>query len=438
MNPRSKQIIRAVAALLTVLLALRTVSAIPLHPDIPQDHRLPAPHLYLPPGFLKSLNEERLHFSRMRIYREQFDKAVLRGDYRQGLAYCDSLIRESERLHFPGVQFVACYKHRADMLMRLGRKPEACTAYARALSVQDSLARLEQGEAIQEMQINYELDRLSLDQALLSARHHKHALLVLSLTLLATVAVLLFVLYSNRRSRRLRDELIRQTGQSRASEEKKADFIKSMCHEVRTPLNCIAGFSELLATEEPSAESRKQYCEIIQQSRRQLRYLFDDMLEVAYLENHPEPLERSYTDLCDLCRMQLRILRVRYPKTGVHYIADIPDDEIGLFTNVKYLTLLVSALLNNAYKFTSQGSITLQCAASPGRVTLTVTDTGCGIPEERHGYVFERFTKLDTFSQGNGLGLYLCRLIATRLGGEIGIDPAYRSGTRIVVTLPRE
>lgn len=100
--------------------------------------------------------------------------------------------------------------------------------------------------------------------------------------------------------------------------------------------------------------------------------------------------------------------------------------------------MLIAVLLGNAYKFTQKGTVCLECGhVDDERVFIAVSDTGCGIPPEKHAYVFERFTKIDPFSQGNGLGLYLCRLIARHLEGEIRIDPAYTGGTRIVATFPR-
>ena len=298
---------------------------------------------------------------------------------------------------------------------------------------------LEQTEALREMQASYELDRLALDKALLTARHHKIAIISLLLLLMAVAVAVAFVYASNRRTKRLQQELLRQMEQGHKSEEKKTAFINSICHEVRTPLNSIAGFSELLCTEEVSPEAHGQYCEIIHESRRQLRYLFDDMLEVAQLENLSEPLPRSYLDLCALCRSQLRAMKIRCPKIGLVYTDGIPAEQIAMVTSEKYLGILLAALLGNAYKFTRQGEIRLECGREGDeRVYIAVTDSGCGIPPEKYDEVFERFTKLDPFSQGNGLGLYLCRLIVRHLGGEIRIDPEYTEGTRVVVVLPRK
>lgn len=398
----------------------------------------PEPHVFHPAGFLSSVSEQYDVMARARYFRSAYRYAVNRGLYTQAITYSDSLIRISESHRIAGVRFIRCYKNRALALKALNRKAEAAAAYARAVKVQDSLMRLEQSELIREMQASYELDRLALDEALLRARHHRTALRwVLALMLFAGGAVA-FIAAGNRRTKRLQHELLLHMDHARESEEKKTTFINSVCHEVRTPLNCITGFSELLCADEITSEAHAQYCEIIHDNRRQLRYIFDDLLEAAYLENLHEPLPTRYTDLCTLCRARLRVMKVRCPKPGVVYEDAIPADQIAMITSEKYLNILLAALLDNAYKFTERGFVRLECRREgDDRVLIAVSDSGCGIPPDKHEYVFERFTKLDTFSRGNGLGLHLCRLIVRHLGGHIRIDPDCKDGTRICVTLPR-
>ena len=432
----------------SAVLALLTLTACPhraaAQPWLPEDNDngfggKPGMHLFLPSRFIKSIREDRLTMARTRYFQAAYRKAVNRGEYIRALAYTDSLIYLAEHRPIPGVRPTVCYQKRAWMLHNLNRNEEASAAYERAVKVRNSAMHLEQTEALREMQASYELDRLALDKALLTARLHKIALISLLLLLMAVAVAVAFVYASNRRTKRLQQELLRQMEQGHKSEEKKTAFINSICHEVRTPLNSIAGFSELLCTEEVSPEAHGQYCEIIHESRRQLRYLFDDMLEVAQLENLSEPLPRSYLDLCALCRSQLRAMKIRCPKIGLVYTDGIPAEQIAMVTSEKYLGILLAALLGNAYKFTRQGEIRLECGREGDeRVYIAVTDTGCGIPPEKYDEVFERFTKLDPFSQGNGLGLYLCRLIVRHLGGEIRIAPEYTEGTRVVVVLPRK
>ena len=312
MSTRRPILFPAICLALAVFCA---ATAQPLQPEGDNEFGgTPGMHLFLQSRFIRTHQADRLHFARMRHYREGYLDAVGHGEYARALAFSDSLIRTAEHHPVAGVHFTDCYKERADMFRRLHRDSEACMAYARAVKVRDSLLRLEQSKVIREKQESYELDRMALDAALLTAHHHKTALAYVSLALLVIAAVVGAIYVGNRRTRRLQKELLLQTKHAHESELKKAAFVNSVCHEVRTPLNCIMGFSELLCAEEITPESRAQYCEIIRDNRRQLRFLFDDMLEVAYLENLHAPLPCQYTNLCAVCQAQLRIMKVRYPK----------------------------------------------------------------------------------------------------------------------------
>lgn len=420
-----------------VLLLLWPASAQPLRQaggEGPQ----PAPHPLALSGVLERPRRVQRVLTLASFYRDACREALAAGDYRRAAACTDSLIRLTQRERLPGIRLAGCYRDRAEALWALGRKQEACKAFAQSVLLQESIAQIEQSKHIGELQTELELDRLALDEARLKARHHKTALTALVMLLAAAGGVVVFIYRANRRTKLLQRELLLEMERARESEQMKTAFINSICHEVRTPLNCIAGFSELLCDDTLTPEAYAQYCEIIHDNRRQLRYMLDDLLEVAYLENLAEPLPCRYMDLGALCRARLRVMKVRYAKPDVVYEERIPDGQIALIGSEKYLTLLLAALLDNAYKFTQRGTIRLECdREGDDRVRIAVTDTGCGIPSDKAEYVFERFTKIDTFSPGNGLGLYLCRLIVRHLGGRIAVDPAYTAGTRVVVSLPR-
>lgn len=161
------------------------------------------------------------------------------------------------------------------------------------------------------------------------------------------------------------------------------------------------------------------------------------MLEVASLDVSEEKLPCEDVDLREICLEEMKRLN---RKDGIDYKLDIPSQSIMIRTNSHYLTQVIEHLLNNANKFTEKGCITLgyETDEPNKKVCICITDTGCGIPKEKHEEVFNRFSKLDSFTPGNGLGLYLCRLIMKRLDGEIKIDPDYTAGTRMVVNLPMD
>lgn len=348
--------------------------------------------------------------------------------YAQALACSDSLIELIEKDNSINMQYITHYKKRAKALTKMGKLKEACNAYERVIKVSDSLVKKEQLETIGKLQVVYEVDRLKLRKVDLAARNHKIAL-ICSAGLLLIIATFGFYSYFNlKHIRKLQAEFLRQKQEAQKSERMKAAFINSICHEVRTPLNSIVGFSELIAEEE-SRDKKEYYANIVQESCGQLTYLLDDMLEVAYLENRMEPLSSEEIDIGLICKEQLLLLP---QKDGIDYTTNTTEG-IRLKTNKKYFSLMLQALLNNANKFTQKGNITIESCRDGERIIVSITDSGCGIPEDKQEYVFERFTKLDSFVQGNGLGLYLCRLIARKLNADIRIDPAYKAGTRVLI-----
>ena len=187
--------------------------------------------------------------------------------------------------------------------------------------------------------------------------------------------------------------------------------------------------------EEIDAEMRKEFPPEIQKNTVLLTSLINSMLEVANLDVSEEKLPCQPTDLKSICVHEMKQLK---KKEGIEYKLKITEESMIIPSNAQYLTQVIEHLLSNANKFTEKGQITLGYGVdkSKEKILIYVTDTGCGIPQEKHEEVFNRFSKLDTFVPGNGLGLYLCRLITKRLAGEIKIDPAYKEGIRMIVTLP--
>ena len=184
-------------------------------------------------------------------------------------------------------------------------------------------------------------------------------------------------------------------------------------------------------------ETREGFSQEIQKSTILLTSLIDNMLEISSLDVSQEKLPCKEANLNSICIQEMTLLN-RSHKPDIDYRTDLPEHPIILTTHEKYLSLVIEHLLNNANKFTEKGIITLHCHIDEARqqVHISVTDTGCGIPADKHKEVFERFSKLNAFTPGNGLGLYLCQLIIRRLSGKISIDPTYTGGTRITVILP--
>ncbi|MEG2370700.1 MAG: HAMP domain-containing sensor histidine kinase [Alistipes sp.] len=358
------------------------------------------------------------------------------GRYDEALACCDSLISTLQHNTINSRFSTIHYQNRAFALRALKRYAEAYEAYQQALHVHDSMSRIDQMETVTEMQVAYEVDELHLGKIILSTQYHQIALISSIVLSLVSFGFIVFFFFNIRRTKHLQHELLNQMQHAQNSDSMKTAFINSMCHEVRTPLNCIVGFAELMIAEDTEA-TREEYRDIVRNNCRYLQYMFNDLLEVAYLENLQRPLPTEYIDVHTVCNSLMSELIDKHAHTGIHYTTDLSTAKLGIHTNDKYFKMLLSALLNNANKFTTKGSIHLACSQIVDNgVMITLTDTGPGIPIDKQEYVFERFTKIDSFSQGNGLGLYLCKLIIKLLHGQIHIDPKYTHGTKVIITLP--
>lgn len=233
------------------------------------------------------------------------------------------------------------------------------------------------------------------------------------------------------------EELLRAKESAEQASRMKSDFIRNMSHEVRTPLNSIVGFSQVLASKYHDDPSAEEYTSIIVSSSMNLLRLVDDVLNVAYLDQADTLPRTDHTAMNNHCHECVsKILTEVRP--GVTMIFEPSSADPVVHTNLKRVMQIIQHLLLNAAKFTVEGEIilTYDCLIPQRLMRFTVTDTGPGIPLADQETVFERFVKLDTFSQGTGLGLPACRLTAVKLGGRLWVDPAYTDGCRMILEVP--
>ena len=215
----------------------------------------------------------------------------------------------------------------------------------------------------------------------------------------------------------------------------KSAFLANMSHEIRTPLNAIVGFSSLLA-ETDSRNERQEYIKIVQENNELLLQLISDILDLSKIEAGTFNFVYTNVDVNETCAEIIKSISMKVSK-GVELIFEEPFPECYIYTDKNRFTQVISNFINNALKFTQQGSITLGYEqVSHQKIKFYVRDTGMGIPEEKQKSVFERFVKLNTFVQGTGLGLSICKSIVSQMGGEIGVDSTEGIGSCFWFTHP--
>lgn len=233
------------------------------------------------------------------------------------------------------------------------------------------------------------------------------------------------------------EELLVAKEKAEESNRLKTAFLANMSHEIRTPLNAIVGFSSVLVSDDSSPAEKAQYCDIIQKNSDLLLHLINDILDISRMESGKIKFVWEECDVVELCQTALSTAEYGR-KTSALFLFETPVASLVIKTDAQRLKQVLINLLSNAAKFTPSGSIKLAIAIDKQhqQLELSVSDTGCGIPSDKSDRVFERFEKLNEYSQGTGLGLAISRLIVENLGGKIWMDKDYTEGARFVFTHP--
>lgn len=270
------------------------------------------------------------------------------------------------------------------------------------------------------------------------AEKMKRNSLAITYALLALAICVTFYLgwrYNNTKLQKQRaDELQKALDQASIADRVKTVFIQNMRHEIRTPLNSIMGFAQLMSND-LSDEERALYNQYIQESNNQLLSTLDDIIDVSNMEVGTFNFIFEELDVDTLCQKRMDKAREMLPN-GVEFIYDPQPAGLILYSDRKRISQVLDNLLSNACKNTMHGSITLSVTQVRQKIQFVVTDTGKGIPADKADVIFEHFEKLDHYSPGLGLGLYVGRLIARALGGDIKLDTRYKEGgARFVFTV---
>lgn len=273
--------------------------------------------------------------------------------------------------------------------------------------------------------------------------------------ILVVTAMLLFLVINNRWNHRLeiknrqlereRNVVIAKNKQlaieyDRAENALKARkaFMQSITHEVRTPLNAISGFTQVLATPdlEMTAAERLDFSLRIQENTRLLTNIVDDLIQISDMESGYELPAPEQFPVAALAAMALESISSRVAPTVTLINNSTVAEDLVVTTYPQMIQTILRKLLDNSAKFTRQGNITLSVSFKDEKLFFSVTDTGPGIPPEKKDVVFERFSKLDDFVQGTGLGLSLARMAAERIGGTLTLDTDHNPGTKFDLIVP--
>ena len=320
----------------------------------------------------------------------------------------------------------------ADILQRAGRWEEAYKALKEATNDKDSVNNVVLINSMRSISDQLRLEEMEKQ----TARNRLIGMSIGLLLLGLLVAALSYIILNRRKHLK---ELKIAYDHALESDRMKTAFIQNVSHEVRTPLNIISGFSQIIAMPEltNNSEERQHMAQMMQKNCHQITSLIDEMLELSFSESTEDAVKEDTVEVNDMLR---DLLQENQPLVSAGTNLDFQttiNDDFSLTTNQIMLRRAIGTLIDNAIKNTKDGTITLKASVLGNQLLIAVEDTGSGIPDDEAEHIFERFVKLDAFKEGLGLGLPLCRTLINRLGGNVLLDRTFKGpGSRFVITLP--
>lgn len=237
------------------------------------------------------------------------------------------------------------------------------------------------------------------------------------------------------------ENLLVAVEKAQESDRLKTAFLNNLSHEIRTPLNAIIGFSEFLGQPELAPEEQHRFISIIHKNGFQLAGIINDIVNISTIEAGQETLRESVADVHDI----LENVYMQFKKSALDkqlqftHTSRLGSDEGKVYTDETKLTQILGNLTGNAIKFTDSGSVEILCQVTDNKLHFSVIDTGIGIPEEYHNFVFERFKQVepkgDKLYGGTGLGLAISKAYVELMNGEIWLESAPGKGTAFHFTI---
>ena len=354
--------------------------------------------------------------------------------------------------------FIEDVLNRASIYYKMGDLSQAARYYNEYYTLNDSVQISNENITAGEFAAMLGVEQLNLEKSELQQQMQQRDLankqrIIIFLIALLTLGFIIFyrehllngrLRISQKQLSEKNDELLCSQEELKYAKEQaedgsrmKSEFIQNMSHEIRTPLNSIVGFSQILSSYFSDSDDTKEYAHIIEQNSTNLLQLVNDVLDLSYLDGEREIPAQSIAEITGVCQTCIDQVRSKL-KPDVQLIFTPERENFTMQTNPDRISQILMNLLQNAAKFTQEGSVTLtyHIREEEKVILFSVTDTGIGIPADKQEAVFERFTKLDSFVPGTGLGLSISRLIAEKMGGSLLIDSTYTTGCRFILTLP--
>lgn len=356
-------------------------------------------------------------------------------DNRMALNYLDSLM---DYHHSVGSCYPANHLLKAQFMEQMGRFEDACEVYKSYAHINDSIRSAELDEQLSKYTVQFEVDKLEHDKLELRAEVNRN-LFITSVIVGCLVLVLLIVItFYYMRSLSLNRKLDAANKAVIKASHMKSSFIQHITHEIRTPLNSIIGFSSLMAAGGLTQEEMEEYARQMESSNAYLLDLVNNVIDIADMDSQTDDIPKKQVDVDACCQECLELIRQNL-KEGIE-LQYMPSSALVEVCTVEiWMKRVLLGLLNNANKFTETGFIRLSYEEDkPNRlVRFIIEDSGPGIDENYRDSIFERFAKVDAFTQGTGLGLSIIRQIMELVDGNVYLDTSYAGGARFVVEWPQ-
>lgn len=370
-------------------------------------------------------------------YKMQARYYLARGDAANALLYTDSvrLVTNEKDDHTSEI--------RAQALMMLGMGSEAAEIYQRLYHEKDSVFGRDARQHLDELNTLFQIDELKTEQ---QRTKFRYTLIAASSIVLALLVLLIFGRRNTIRQKKVNEQLRIANERAIVSSKMKTEFIRNISHEIRTPLNIVSGFTQILTSPDMDlpAGSKRDIQERVTENTDRITKLVDRMLELSDVNNETLIDRNDQTNALNIVSQAIDYsgitLHTRPGNADAAVVFNTLDNEevassVALLTNSRYAVHALAQLLENAVKFTNEGSITLRMTSSGTKVCFSVEDTGIGIPADQTEHIFEEFVQLNEFADGAGIGLTVARSIAQRMGGNLWLDTDYTQGSRFVLEL---